>query len=314
MTFNKSENESQNKKEPRPKTLQKLLLQYDFLEYHVAMVAKKKAHSKLYLLSEKQVSKWLPQRDSQDHKAKGGKTLILAGSQPMPGAGILAARAAMRIGASFVYLETRDSLQAVPEALLFRNQPLSEFNAILAGPGWGQSPQTFNRFKKLLKSQHPHVVLDADGLNLLGKLDQLTLPSSWILTPHPGEMGRLLKKTTDEIQSNRLASVRAAQKKYGCIIVLKGPKTLISFPNITVVNTTGNVALAKAGTGDVLAGFIVGLLAQGVTPEKAALIGCYLHGKLADLWLEQGKDYLSLTPTDLLIEIPNLLGRIRKKT
>ena len=124
-------------------------------------------------------------------------------------------------------------------------------------------------------------------------------------------MGRLLKKTTKQIQTNRLEAIRTAQKIFGCTVVLKGYKTLTAFPNLTIINPTGNVALAKAGSGDVLAGFIVGLIAQGLSPEKAALLGCFLHGRLADQWVQAGKDYLSLTPTDLLLEVPNLLHEIR---
>jgi hydroxyethylthiazole kinase-like uncharacterized protein yjeF len=272
-------------------------------------------HSKLYRLDQKHISRWLPERRIDDNKSRGGQVAILAGHPRMPGAAILAARAALRVGAGYIHLQETKALEFVPEALVWdREKEFSFYSAILAGPGWGQTPSRKKMLKGLLSSAPPHVVLDADALNLLSGLQQTSLPSSWILTPHPGEMARLLGTSVSEVQNRRLASVQEAQKKFGCTVILKGHHTLIGCRSCTLLNPTGNVALAKAGTGDVLAGMVAGFLSQGVGSERAAALACFLHGSLADQWVRSGRDYLSLTPSDLLDTIPQLLNQIRRSS
>jgi hydroxyethylthiazole kinase-like uncharacterized protein yjeF len=267
-----------------------------------------------YLLSAPLAARWIPVRSATDHKAKGGKTLIWAGSKKMPGAAILASHAAGRVGAGYIYVTEPQVLSALPEAIPFQPEALNEISSVLLGPGLGVNDQTGQALKTLRGIKQP-VVVDADALSeaALHPEDVLPFPAHWVATPHSGELSRLLKLSSKQLESNRLEAAEKAQKALGCTVVMKGFHTVIALPKFSVIVPTGNVALAKGGSGDVLAGIIVGLLSQQVSPERAALLGAYIHGEIADRWVASGRDYLSLTPTDLLQQIPQTLTRLRRK-
>lgn len=261
-------------------------------------------------------SKDLPQRKSQDNKTHGGKCLIIAGSQGMWGAAVLCLTAAARTGAGYTYLfDPSKKFLTIkhPDFLTTKSfKNLSVFQAIAIGPGY-KDHKHLKKYLRILLKQNIPAVLDAEALNVLATYKKISaIPSNWILTPHEGELARLLKVSSDVIRSHREKYIKIAQKKLGCTIVLKGNPTLICNSQHIWKNTSGNSALAKAGTGDVLTGIIAGFLSQKVTPIKAACLGVFIHGLLADRWLKKGNDHLSLLASDLVGQLPTTLNYVRK--
>lgn len=260
----------------------------------------------------------LPKRKSSDNKASAGRSLIIAGSQGMYGAAVLAAEAAARIGSGYVNLFTKQSAFLSikhPSFLVIDSRakkiPFERASAIAIGPGLGTTSTAVQLLRQLLKKTPKNVVIDADALNILAEKKFWSLPADWIVTPHEGELSRLLGISSKKIRDDRRAAVVAAQKKLGCIVILKGHRTLVAADKIYEIQS-GNAALAKAGTGDVLTGLITGLLAQGLKNTEAACLGVFVHGWLGDLWIKEGNDELSLLPEDLLKRLPQALSRIRK--
>lgn len=265
----------------------------------------------VFLLQSSLVQRWIPRRKPTDNKTKGGRALILAGSSEMPGAAILACRAAKRVGAGYVYCSEREVLRYSPETIPYVSEPLSKFQSALIGPGLGTGEATRDFLMALKESSLP-VVLDADAWTLAVKEKLGPFPANWLATPHAGELSRLLDVPAFEIESDRLRFAQAAQKQLGCAVLLKGFHSVIAFENFSVIIPTGNVALAKGGSGDVLGGMIAGFLSQGVSPDRAFCLGTYLHGKIADDWLRSGKESLSLAPSDLIEAIPESLLSLRQ--
>jgi NAD(P)H-hydrate epimerase len=267
----------------------------------------------VFLMNQKLVSRWLPKRLATDHKNRGGRALIWAGSAKMPGAALLATRAASRMGAGYVYTTCFDILKFHPEAILWKKEDPSALTAALIGPGLGVNPRTRAALKWLRHQSQIPVVVDADALTVAAEKKLTPFPWHWVATPHTGELARFFGGSVSaaDIDRNRLRFARLAQEKLGCTVVLKGYRTIVATPEVCVIIPTGNVALAKGGSGDVLAGMITGLLAQGLSPERAALVACYVHGWMADCWLRSGRDVLSLTPSDLIRGIPRALARMR---
>jgi len=236
-------------------------------------------------------------REKFSHKGTYGHVLIFAGSRDMAGAAVLSSEAALRSGAGLVTVHSascnRIILQtAVPEVIFesdnnehciseFRD--LTKFNAIAIGPGIGQTGETSFFLKSILSAYSNPIVLDADALNLIAANDLPHLiPENSILTPHPKEFERLFGKSTNSYDRLQKASTIAQTHKI--IIILKGAHTQIFMPNGKIYfNSTGNAGMATAGSGDVLTGIMVGLLAQGYQPQDAALTGVFLHGLAADL-------------------------------
>lgn len=237
-------------------------------------------------------------REKFSHKGTYGHALIFAGSRDMAGAAVLSSEAALRSGAGLVTVHSascnRIILQtAVPEVIFesdnhenyiseFRD--LSKYNAIAIGPGIGQANETEALLKNLLTAYQKPIVLDADALNLIAANRNLLqlIPENSILTPHPKEFERLFGKSTNSFERLQKASTIAQTHKI--IIILKGAHTQIFMPNGKIYfNSTGNAGMATAGSGDVLTGIMVGLLAQGYQPQDAALTGVFLHGLAADL-------------------------------
>src|SRR5690606_34524368 len=184
-----------------------------------------------------------------------------------------------------------------------------DYSAIAIGPG-GRNKEALARRLKNLRS-FKNVVVDAEALNALASMN-IRLPSTWILTPHEGELSRLINISSKSIQKDRLKYLKVAQQKFGCIVLLKGHKSLIADNKRIYEIQSGNPALAKAGTGDVLTGIIAGLLSQGVVSTKAACLGAYLHGCIADQWVKEN-DVLSLMASDLVCEIPSTIRKVRRK-
>jgi len=234
----------------------------------------------------------LAPRKRTGHKGLYGHLLIIGGDHGMPGAARLAAEAGARVGSGLTSIATRSehapSLNITrPELMCYDVESVQDLqplikrcNAITIGPGLGQADWGQALFKHAIETNLP-LVVDADALNLLS-LNPLH-HEHWILTPHPGEASRLLNCSSEEVQADRFAAVAALQQQYGGIAILKGAGTLISNGQApTGLSTFGNPGMGSGGMGDVLAGTIGGLLAQGLTPMDAACLGVTLHGMAAD--------------------------------
>ena len=267
----------------------------------------------------------LPKRDPFAHKGNFGKILLLCGSRGFTGAAYLAAMGALRSGAGLVYLGVPESIydieavklnepvvfplpdsggmlsaDAVPEIL----QRLPQMDAVLIGCGLGQSEGTLAVLKAVLENARCPVVVDADGINLLGRHKDIlrgrTFPT--ILTPHDGEFKRLGGILGDD----RGASAAAMAGELGCIVLLKGYRTCITDGKTLYLNHTGNPGMAVGGSGDLLSGIIVSLLGQGIEPLKAAACGAWLHGAAGDICAEEIGQY-GMLPTDMLEALPRLM-------
>ncbi len=234
-----------------------------------------------------------------------GHAALFAGSYGMAGAAMLSGRACMRsgVGKLTVYAEERiyPILQSgVPEAIFEIHSPTSPiltdvtpvYDALAAGPGLGIGPGIASLLSSIMRMGCP-LILDADSLTLLSMHPGLleSLPLGTILTPHWGEYVRLFGSDADPAEVSR---------RHGCILVMKGPNTLIHAPDGTAIrNTTGNPGMATAGSGDVLTGIILGLLARGYAPREAACLGVFLHGRSGDLAIRSiGQE--SLIASDLI--------------
>lgn len=242
------------------------------------------------LVERDDVARWLPRAQPLDHKGHRGHAVIVGGAPGMRGAGRLAATAALRAGAGLVTLtsdgDAPDSIMTMPF-----DGPLDRFDAIVIGPGLGQSDAARQRVRDVLAADIP-AVLDADALNIIasdpGALAGAAGPV--VLTPHPGEAARLLGQAIADIEADRLAAARALAAKTRAVVVLKGARTVVCDGTIgddhCTINPTGGPALATAGSGDVLAGVIGALLAQGVNAADAARAGVYVHGAAGDVLAE----------------------------
>lgn len=248
-------------------------------------------------VDEEEIFSIVKPRKRFSHKGDYGKVLIMAGSYGMMGAAVLSGKACYRAGAGLVKFHTPKCgvqiLQSsLPEAILSADPEenfisklpdLSGFNAVAAGPGWYEGPEAADLLSQLFENKIMNLVLDAGALNVLSKNKELlnALPENTILTPHPGEFKRLAGSFPNDYA--RLAGLQKFSEKYRCIVVLKGANTMVALPDGNVsFNSTGNPGMATAGSGDVLTGVIVSLLAQGYSPAIAAKLGVYMHGYAGD--------------------------------
>jgi len=273
------------------------------------------------------IKKILPPRRPQTHKGDYGRVFVLAGSEGMQGAAVLCCRGALRTGAGLVYLgtETRaiDLITfTTPEVISVNANFLWDFadraekmDVIAVGPGLGNRKNLGRALLKRLSRNHFKgvVILDADGLNAfendVATLGRLGL--NLIATPHPGEMARLAKQSVETVQKDRTRSAVEAARKWHCLVVLKGHKTVIADrEGNKYINNSGNPGMATAATGDVLTGMIAGLAAQGKTAWEAATVGVYLHGLAGDLAARE-KGEQSLIASDLVEQIPYAIQKAR---
>lgn len=251
----------------------------------------------------------LANRDRDSHKGTYGHLLVLGGSRGLTGAVILAVRAAIRSGVGLVTAAVPRSEQEIVASHLVEGMTCSfedynriRFNALALGPGMGKGVSDF--VFQIVEGVSCPLVIDADGLNALGEDFIRVKGKEAILTPHPGELARLMGVLVKEIQEDRVYYARRAAEMSGAIVVLKGSPSLVAFPEGDIwVNTTGNPGLATGGSGDVLTGIIGGLLAQGLSIRDAALLGVYIHGLAGDLGsVELGE--ISLKAGDIVEYLP----------
>ena len=274
------------------------------------------------------VKSWLPARPADGHKGTFGKCYLLAGSTGYTGAPVMASRAAVRGGAGLVFLGVPKEIypivavksdEAMPsplpcddqgiltrEALVPALEKMAGCDAALIGPGLSRSGDMEELVAGIMDTVQYPLVLDADGINAIAEnMDILYRRRSCptILTPHDGEFARLGGDLSD---GDRVTAARRFSMIYGCLLVLKGHRTIVSLPDGEVfVNTTGNAGMAKGGSGDVLGGLLVSLLAQGMHPVKAAVCAVWIHGRAGDL-CKLRKGERAMTPTDLIEKLPQV--------
>jgi NAD(P)H-hydrate epimerase len=278
----------------------------------------------------------LPARPVDAHKGTFGTALLVAGSKNYNGAAILAGQSAGRVGAGLVSMSPPQVIHPIvatalteavfwplpdnqgtiaPSAVRVLKERFATASAMLVGPGLGLTDSTILFLKDLLAEGQslPPLVIDADALNVLAQQESWwsLLPADCVLTPHPGEMARLTGQTTGQVQGNRLQLTVKMAAKWEQVVLLKGAHTIIAAPHgRTMVMPFATPALAKAGSGDVLAGAIVGLRAQGVPPFEAAVIGAYLHGLAGEL----AQEYLgatAVTAGDLVEFLPAAIRAVQ---
>ena len=258
----------------------------------------------------------LPNRPENSNKGTFGKVLNIAGSWNYQGAAYLSSVSALKVGAGLVTLSAdRDVIASVsaltPDVVYISRtetlENLEKFSVISIGCGLGvdnSSRVFFQQVLEKLKDLATPVIIDASGLQLLAECENVKLPSELILTPHPGEASRLLNIPIDEIVDNSEQYAKLLAKKYNAVALIKGKNTKIAtYDERFYVNNTGNSALAKAGSGDVLTGMISGFIAQGVQPFEATCLATYLHGLAGELAGGELTQY-GVLASDLLKYIP----------
>ena len=267
----------------------------------------------------------LPDRNPWGHKGNFGKLLLLCGSRGYTGAAFFAAMGALRSGAGLVFLGVPESIYGIEAVKL--NEPvifplpdaggrlsadavpeiltrLPQMDAVLVGPGLGQSEGTLAVVRAVLEKAECPVVVDADGINVLSAHRDLLRgrKSPTILTPHDGEFARL----GGVIGEDRMAAAAALAEELGCVVLLKGHETCITDGTDGYLNPTGNPGMAVGGSGDVLAGVITALLGAGLSPLEAAACGAWLHGAAGDRCAAELGQY-GMLPTDMLSALPRLV-------
>lgn len=276
-----------------------------------------KRDQNLSILSKKDVKAYLPSYPKTANKTDRGWSLIVAGQEGMWGCGLLASRSAYTVGSGYVTWASSDypyqnSLQ-IPEALLARLKDKMLFDkktAVGVGPGLFFSKPIKNFIFKLKDLKLP-VLLDAEALNLISTKKSFLLDKNFLMTPHTGELSRLLNIPSQTIEKDRIKYAQEGALKYNCWLLLKGFQPILSNGEQNFLLSTGNSALGKAGTGDVLTGIITGLMAQGLSVFKACVLGTVLHGETAVRWLAEGKDINSFSASDIIHQLPFVMSEFR---
>ncbi|GMA97792.1 NAD(P)H-hydrate dehydratase [Pelosinus sp. IPA-1] len=288
------------------------------------------------LITSKDAREIFSKRQPDVHKGSCGKVLVVAGSKGLTGAAALASDAALRSGAGMVTLGIAESLHEIMEIKLTEvmTSPLPEagdgfvgedaFDEIVTlslkndvvaiGPGLGRQTETLELVRQIVKNVEKPLVLDADALYALIDHTSILLEakSMPVLTPHPGEMARLVGLTPEEVNQDRIYIARQAATEWGSIVILKGARTVVAFPDGEVyINSSGNAGMATAGAGDVLTGVITGLIGQGLSSHEAALAGVYLHGLAGDIVARGGM--IGMVASDLIKALPAAIFGIQEK-
>jgi len=284
------------------------------------------------------MSQALKVRDPNSHKGDYGHVLVIAGSRGKTGAAALACQAAARVGAGLVTLGIPDALHAIMEQKLTEvmTEPLPEHHkgfmgigslkkiqelmvgkkVLALGPGLSTHEDTVKLVHAIIQESSIPVVVDADGINALGAhpalLHQVHIPV--VLTPHPGEMARLLGVSVREVQRDRIAIAKDFAQRYGCYLVLKGARSLIAEPDGSLcINLTGNPGMASGGMGDILTGMIPGFIAQGYDCATSTKLAVFAHGLAGDL-LSSERGPVGCIAGDVLGELPRVLKALADQT
>lgn len=294
------------------------------------------ASTPLFTIEKKDVTLLLNQREQNTNKGSYGTLLSVCGSKGMAGAAMLAARAALRSGVGLLNMVLPAELYPVvagvlpepvftlceegpngiirEESAALLNQKMLSASAVLLGCGIGTSAFARSLLRRVAACTSVPLVIDADGINLLAEnIDILkTVRVPVVLTPHPGEMARLLHTTTEQVQAHRLEYAKHFAKEHGVTLVLKGSGTIVANADGRVfINTTGNPGMAKGGSGDVLAGMIASLVAQGTPSYWAAVFGVFLHGLAGDRCAKR-LSQRGMLPSDIIEELPYLFSEFEQ--
>ena len=290
-----------------------------------------------FLISASDVASRLPRRPFNAHKHSVGKIFVLAGSPGFTGAAAMASMAAMRSGAGAVVLGIPKSLNSILEEKVTEvmTVPLSETSdgtlsldamtdmkpyrewadVLLVGPGLSRNSETQDLVQKLVREINRPMILDADGLNAFAGKPEIFLQHAKVpivITPHAGELSRLLGIPVDEIETHRIDVARAAAKELDVVVLLKGAPSVVGIPSGDVyINSTGNPGMATAGAGDVLSGIIAALIGQGMKSEEAAFAGMYVHGVAGDRAASE-LGVRGMIATDILDRVPGVFMELDK--
>lgn len=276
----------------------------------------------LGLITPKDVQPLVETRRANTHKGTYGHVAVIAGSPGRSGAAVLCARAAIRGGAGLVTVMTDPETARLVhagsiESMTYSGEDVAAFlehkSAALVGPGLADDESAYAKTRDVVAAIELPLILDASGLNAFanrpGEINPRGLPR--VITPHPGELARILGITTDAIARDRITAARDAAKACNCVVVLKGYQSLVAEPDGHVfVNPTGNPGMATGGMGDVLSGLIAALLARGADPVDAACAGVYLHGLAGDLLRDEIGD-IGLMAMEVADRIPRAMQRVR---
>jgi len=259
----------------------------------------------------------MPARPQNSNKGTFGKVLNFAGSRNYIGAAYLSSLGVLKSGGGYVALASEENILnsvsiLLPEAVLVSRKEglkiMDGYTVCLIGCGLSQDKRAVKLLKEVIKKVKCPLVVDADGLNILAK-ENIQLPENSVITPHPAEASRLLGAALEEILADFEGSARKLAEKYNCTVVLKSHRTIVCDKENFYINQHGNSALAKAGTGDILAGIISGLLAQKMTPFEGAKLGVYLHSRAGELASEDLTEYSPLA-SDIIKYLPNAIKEL----
>lgn len=271
-----------------------------------------------------------PIRNENSHKGSYGKIINFAGSKYYTGAAFLSSISALKTGAGYVTLACPESIVPIissysPDITLFplkssngcidssstdiAIEKAEEYDVISLGSGLSMEEDSQRFVLNFLERITKPVIIDADGLNAIANNNFYKFPSQTIITPHPKELSRLLNISVAEIQSDRVNYAVKTAQKFSCIVVLKGMNTIVTDGNKVYINDSGNSALSKAGSGDVLTGIISGFAAQKCDLFTAASLGVYIHGFAADIAIEDTTEY-GLLASELIAYIPKAIKKV----
>lgn len=287
------------------------------------------------LVIDKSLLNIISKRNKNTHKGDYGRALIIGGSRGMTGSMFLSSRACMKTGVGLLYTLVPESLENILSVKLteeiikigrssegyFTDEALEDIlkasknmDAIAIGPGMGNNMVNTYLIGEIIKNIRVPLVIDADGINSISR--DLSLfsnkNSEIIITPHPGELSRLLDIPIEEIQKNRIYYSKYTSKKYNIIVVLKGYETIVCSGDEIYINNTGNPGMATAGSGDVLTGIITSFAAQGVEAFDASKLGVYVHGLAGDLAAQSNGEF-SMMASDILNVIPDIIQILLSK-
>lgn len=276
-----------------------------------------------FMLDDEFLKENFPKREPDSNKGDFGRTLLVSGNKKYPGAALLCSKAAASIGSGITSLASPSDTAirispVIPEvthvdfdidSILEESKKSS---VLVIGPGLTTSDDVKSLVENLILKAEIPIVLDADGINVIAGNKEIIKKSrsEIVLTPHPKEFARLLGVEKEEVMENKIELAKNTAKELNSTIVLKGPATIIATKEGNLyISPFANAALAKGGTGDVLAGFIGGLIAQGLKPSLAASVGVYIHGKIGEL-ISMDKTVFSLLPQDLILYLPRAIKGI----
>lgn len=289
-------------------------------------------------MDENSIAKLLPKRPKDAHKGTFGKVLIIGGSKNYPGAPHLSALAAARVGAGLITIATTKDVKIftaqknleftyltlpendgfiAKEAAEIVVDKISQYDVVLIGPGLGQSADTQKMAEQIIGDSSLRalkLIVDADGLNILSKIENWwdKIQTEVVLTPHPAEFARLTGLPVEQIQSDRVGVAKRFAGSWGKVVVLKGANTVIaSHDGEFATSPFVNPILATAGTGDVLAGVIGGLIAQGLSPFDGAKVGVFIHGTAAEIMKDKFSK-VGMIASDLLSILPQTIGKLKR--